>query len=125
MQQNRLPKKIKIAAEAAYQKKAENIVILSLKSLSVFTDYFMICQGNSEPQIQAITESIERALSSLELEPHHVEGLGKKQWILMDYQDFVVHVFLPEVRFYYELEKLWGDAEKYYYNGKMKKTAGN
>ena len=108
-----------LAAEAAYQKKADNIIILDLRQLSIFTDFFIICQANSEPQVEAVMDFIQEKLSKMKIKMHHIEGADKLQWVLMDYDDFVVHIFLPQVRNYYELEKLWGDSEKYAYDNKL------
>jgi ribosome-associated protein len=104
-----------LAAESAYKKKAEHITILNLKNIAAFTNYFLICEGNSEPQIKAIIEAIEEALRSKNVVPHHVEGRNELQWVLMDYDDFIIHIFLPKTRSYYELEKIWGDTDKLVY----------
>ncbi len=88
---------------------------MDVKEAATFTNYFLICQGNSEPQIEAITESVEEELSAKKYFPHHIEGKKELQWVLMDYDDLIVHVFLPEVRAYYELEKLWGNSQKFNY----------
>jgi ribosome-associated protein len=79
--------------------------------LSDFTDFFLICHGNSDRQVMAIADSIENQLAeTLALKPSHVEGFRRGEWVLMDYVDFVVHVFLKEKRNFYRLERLWGDA---------------
>lgn len=111
-----------VAAEAALQKKAENIVVIDLRSLLAFTDFFIICNGRSEPQLQAIADHIEEKLLDKNVKMHHIEGLDKLKWVLMDYDDFVIHIFLPEVRSYYELEKMWGDSEKYIFDGRIRKS---
>ena len=96
--------------EAARDKKAEDLVVLDLRNLSDFTDYFVICHGSSDRQIQAIADAVEERLSeTLGLDPSHVEGRSS-DWILMDYIDFVVHVFHPAARDFYQLGRLWGDA---------------
>jgi len=118
IQKNLIPKNILLAAESAYKKKADNIVILNLTNIAAFTNYFLICEGNSEPQIKAILEAIDETLKTNKIFPHHVEGKNELQWVLMDYNDFIIHIFLPKVRIYYELEKLWGDAEKIVYQNK-------
>ena len=115
IQKKEIPKIILLAAESASKKKAENISILNLKNIADFTNYFLICDGNSEPQIKAIIEAIDEALSAKKVHPHHIEGGKELQWVLMDYDDFIIHIFLPKVRDYYGLEKLWGDAEKLIY----------
>lgn len=111
-----------VAADAALQKKAENIVIIDLRPLSAFTDFFIICNARSEPQMQAIVDHIEEKLLEKRIRMHHIEGIDKLKWVLMDYDDFVIHIFLPEVRSYYELEKMWGDTEKYIFDGKVRKS---
>ena len=94
-------------------KKADDLVILDLRGKSDFTDYFVICHGTSDRQILTITESIEQRLRrDLGLRPHNVEGRRTAEWILMDYIDFVVHVFVHERRSFYRLERLWGDAPR-------------
>lgn len=92
------------------KKKGENIVILNLKEVCYFSDYFIICTANSQKQAQAISETIETSLKKLKLYPKGIEGLTLCEWILMDYFDFIVHIFNPETREHYCLEKLWGDG---------------
>jgi ribosome-associated protein len=97
---------------AARDKKAEDLVVLDLRK-SDFTDYLVICHGNNDRQIVAIADSIEEALRTrLGVKPSHVEGRRESNWILMDYIDFVVHVFDPDKRAFYGLERLWGDAPR-------------
>ena len=96
--------------EAAQEKKAEDVVVLDLRNLSDFTDSFVICHGSSDRQIEAIADAIEERLGNEHaVHPKHVEGRGS-EWILMDYIDFVVHVFVESKRTFYALERLWGDA---------------
>lgn len=102
-------KLMRLAAEAAQSKKAEQIVGLDLSSLEGVADYFLICSGSSEPQVKAITEAIEEKLRLAGAKPWHVED-GSRRWVLMDYVDVVVHVFHEKTREYYLLERLWGDA---------------
>jgi ribosome-associated protein len=98
-------------AEAAWDKKAENLIVLDLRGLSDVTDYFVICHGSSERQAKAIADSIEeRLIKTQRLRPTSVEGRTRAEWILLDYIDFVVHVFQEEKRDFYRLERLWGDA---------------
>ncbi len=97
--------------EAARDRKAEDVVALDLRGLSDVTDTFVICHGTSNRQVAAIVESIERRLScEAGRKPTHIEGLRQSEWVLLDYIDFVVHVFLDEKREFYRLERLWGDA---------------
>ena len=100
------------AAEAASAKKAERIVILDVSEQLVITDYFLICSGNSQRQVRTIADEIERRLNeSQSLKPFRREGAREARWVLLDYVDFVVHVFHPSLRSFYQLERLWGDAE--------------
>lgn len=107
-----LPREIKLTVKAAQDKKAEDVVTLDLRPLSAFTDFFVIMHGQSARQNAAIAENIERDLKKLGLRPMGVEGLQNAEWVLVDYGFFVVHIFSPEKRNYYGLEKLWGDAPK-------------
>jgi len=101
-----------LAANAADDKKAEDIEVLSVKGLTVIADYFVICTGNSENQVKAISRGIDEELSEQGYEPKKVAGLDNSRWILMDYADVIVHIFHRQEREYYELERLWADAEK-------------
>ncbi|MBI5168912.1 MAG: ribosome silencing factor [Candidatus Eisenbacteria bacterium] len=101
---------MRMAAEAAQSKKAEQIVGLDLTSLEGVSDYFLICSGSSEPQVKAISEAIEEKLRLAGAKYWHIEGLESKRWVLMDYVDVVVHIFHEKTREYYLLERLWGDA---------------
>lgn len=101
------------AAEAAEEKKGIDIEILEVSELTIIADYFVICSGNSEVQVQAIARGIEEKLEEEPgIEPRSVAGAAEGRWILMDYADVVVHVFHKEEREYYELERLWADAEE-------------
>lgn len=97
-------------ARAAIDKKAENVRILDLTELSGFTDYFVICSGISDRQVQSIADSIDHAMSTLGEDILSVEGYTDGRWVLMDCGDIVVHVFLDALREYYDLESLWKDA---------------
>jgi len=98
-------------ADAALDKKACDLVVLDLRGISDVTDYFVICHGTSDRQVQAIADHIvERLAKEFDLLPANVEGRRQADWILMDYIDFVVHVFVEEKRSFYRLERLWGDA---------------
>jgi len=100
-----------LCVEAARDRKAEDIVALDLRGLSDVTDTFVICHGTSGRQVAAIVENIEGRLSSeAGRKPTHIEGLRQAEWVLLDYIDFVVHVFVEEKRGFYRLERLWGDA---------------
>ncbi len=107
-----LPLEVRLSVQASQAKKAEEIIVLDLRELSTFTDFFVIMTGNSARQNTAISESIEQALKKDRLLPLGVEGRGSAEWILLDYGSFVVHVFSKQAREYYSLEKLWGDAPR-------------
>ncbi len=109
---NSLDPELKSAVFAAQEKKAADILVLDLRGLASFTDYFLIVTGNSHRQIKSIADAVERSLRSMKRRPSHVESFPRGEWILMDYMDFVVHVFTPTSREYYDLERLWGDAQK-------------
>jgi ribosome-associated protein len=98
------------AARAALEKKAMDLVVLDVQGLSSVTDYFLVCSGKSSPHIQAITEAIRDGLKALGVRPRHAEGVAASGWVLLDYGDVLMHVFLEETRIYYALERLWGDA---------------
>ena len=99
--------------EAIQEKKGESIVVADLRNIEgSISSYFIICQGNSTTQVEAIADSIsEMCRERLHEKPMHVVGLEQAQWVAMDYGDALVHIFLPEVRAYYDLEHLWEDAE--------------
>jgi ribosome-associated protein len=103
---------LRVAVEAARDKKAADIVVLDLRGLASFTDYFLICSGGSSRQLVTIADEIDEKLRGTRRKPTHIEGYPRGEWILMDYVDFVVHIFVPTSRAYYDLERLWGDAKK-------------
>ena len=99
------------AAAAASSKKAERIVILDVSKQLVITDHFVICSGNTDRQVRTIADAVESHLiETHKVKPYRREGEREGTWILLDYVDFVVHVFRKEERDYYELERLWSDA---------------
>jgi ribosome-associated protein len=101
------------AARAASTKKAEGIVILDVSKQLVITDHFLICSANSDRQVKTIADEIERLLrEECSIKPYRREGQTEARWILLDYVDFVVHVFQKEDREYYDLERLWSDAPR-------------
>jgi ribosome-associated protein len=108
----RLPEQIEQAVLAAEDKKAEGLVVLDLRKAAGFTDYFIICSGTNPRQIRAIADAVMEALAEEDVKPAHVEGYDRTEWILLDYFDFVVHIFAPETRLFYGLERLWGNAER-------------
>ena len=97
-------------AQLALTKKAEDIKILDLRKLTGITDFFVICTGGSDTQVKAIADAVIDGSKELGERPWHKEGFGSKSWVLLDYINVVVHVFLNETRKFYGLEKLWGDA---------------
>ena len=102
-----------LAAEAASDKKAEDIIALDVSQLLVVTEYFVIATGRTNVQVRAIADEVELQLREKAGEkPIGREGIGEGKWILLDYGDFVVHVFQPQERDFYRLEKLWGDAPR-------------
>jgi ribosome-associated protein len=110
----RLPSAVIGAVRAARDKKAVDIVVLDLRKAGGFTDYFVICTGTNPRQINAIADGIEDTLrKELGERPALTEGIEKSEWILLDYFNFVVHIFGRECRSFYGLERLWGYAERY------------
>ena len=99
------------AAHAASEKKGLEIVALDLRKATSFTDFFLVCSGNSQRQVQAIADNIEQHLREAGLRPTHTEGYSSAEWILLDYGNFIVHVFSASARRFYDLERLWRDAE--------------
>jgi ribosome-associated protein len=95
------------AVEAVQEKKAQDVLLLKLTEVAVFTDYFLICSGSSNRQVQAISDEVDLRLRQAGLQPAHVEGYNHAEWVLMDYVDFVVHIFSEKAREFYGLERLW------------------
>lgn len=108
MESKQLARKL---AKLALSKKALDIKILDLRKLTTITDFFVICTGSSDPQVKAISDSIIDGSKKLGERAWHKEGFTHRNWVLLDFVDVVVHIFLPETRSFYGLEKLWGDAE--------------
>jgi len=109
---HRLPAQIDRAVRAAEDKKALDLTLLDLRKAAGFTDYFLICSGTNPRQIRAIADSVMEALAAEGATPAHVEGYDRSEWVLLDYFDFIVHVFARETRMFYGLERLWGNAER-------------
>jgi ribosome-associated protein len=108
-----LPQGVRLAVEAAQEKKAAAITVLELRGAGAFTDYFVICTGYSTPQVQAICTEIEEQLhKNLGRSPEHREGHRSAEWALLDFGGFVVHVFSDQARRYYDLERLWRSVPK-------------
>ena len=108
----KISKDLTAAVAAALDKKAEDLVVLDLTQGSAFTDFFVICTGTNRRQVQAIADAVLEATSARGLKPALVEGYEHGDWILVDYFDFIVHIFMPQTREFYALEKLWGDATR-------------
>jgi ribosome-associated protein len=100
------------AIRAAEDKKAHDLVVLDLRKAAGFTDYFVICSGTNPRQIRAIADGVMDTLAAAGAKPAHIEGYERSEWVLLDYFDFIVHVFAPETRTFYGLERLWGSAER-------------
>lgn len=113
MNKHDIKQQVLIALQAAKNKKAEDITVLQLgKESSAFTDYFLICSGNNPRQVQAIADEVDEGLSREGLEPNHREGFDQAEWVLLDYVDFVVHIFSRKSRGFYDLERLWKSAKQ-------------
>jgi ribosome-associated protein len=108
----RLPAQVSSAVTAAEDKQAHDLVVLDLRSAAGFTDYFVICSGTNARQIRAIADAVMDTLAASGVKPAHIEGYDRSEWVLIDYFDFIVHVFAPETRMFYGLERLWGNAER-------------
>lgn len=108
----RLPNQVKLAVSAASDKQATDVTVLDLRKAAGFTDFFLICSGGNSRQIRAIADGISEALAAEGVKPAHIEGYDRSEWILLDYFDFIVHVFGPQTRVFYDLERLWGNAER-------------
>jgi len=109
MEQFELVKKI---VKILDSKKAEDIEVINISDLTIIADYFVICSGNSSTQVKALADEVDKVLSEQGIEPHHIEGYRGANWILMDYDDVVVHIMYKEAREFYKIERLWADAEK-------------
>ncbi|NLT68828.1 MAG: ribosome silencing factor [Acidobacteria bacterium] len=103
---------LRIAVNAADNKKAHDLVALDISGIASFTNYFLFCTGDSSRQMQAIADEVEKRLKASGIRPSHIEGYQNSEWILMDYIDLVVHIFSRSARAYYDLERLWRDGKK-------------
>jgi len=104
------PAALGFVLEALADRKAVDALVLDLRGLSAATDYFVIVSGTSDAHVRGMADHLVEALAPRGVAPHHVEGMAQGRWVLLDYVDFVVHVFHPELRDFYQLERLWGDA---------------
>jgi len=100
------------AVKAALDKKALDVVVLDLRNTPAFTDFFVLCSGLNQRQVKAIADAVEETLRGAKVRPAHIEGYDRADWVLMDFFTFIVHVFTPQTRQFYSLERLWGDAER-------------
>src|SRR6201993_1380504 len=113
MKKSETKKQITAAIQACLEKKAEELSILEMeKGSGAFTDYFVLCSGTNPRQVQAIADEVELQLKKMGLRPTHVEGYNQAEWVLVDYVDFVVHVFSEKARKFYDLERLWKSAKR-------------
>jgi ribosome-associated protein len=109
----RLPKAVSTAIQAAHDKKAVDVVLLDLRKADGFTDFFIICTGGNPRQITAIADAVRESLRELGERPTVSEGANRSEWVLLDYFNFVVHIFSRDCRSFYDLERLWGNAKRY------------
>lgn len=105
------PEGLRLALKAAFSKKAEHVTLLDLRAKGAFTDYFAICSGANVRQVRAIVDAVEESLRKAGIKPLHIEGYDRAEWVLIDGFDFLVHVFTPDTREFYSLERLWGSAQ--------------
>ena len=110
MTETGIPGRVRDAVAAADDRKAVALKVLHLEKVTDFTDYFLICSGTSERQVQSIADAVLDKMREEKVRPLHVEGYNRGQWVLIDFGDFVVHVFQEDPRRFYALERLWGDA---------------
>ncbi|MBL7069088.1 MAG: ribosome silencing factor [Candidatus Omnitrophica bacterium] len=115
--------KVYLIAQAALDKKAKDIVILDMKRPTQICDFFIIASGSSVRQVKAISDNIEDKTRQEGIRPLHIEGYNEGSWVLLDYHDIVVHVFVDEKRDFYDLERLWADARKAVFNDREIKAA--
>jgi len=102
---------LKIAIAALEEKKGENIKVIDISNVSVMADYFVIASGKNINQIKAMADEVEDKLSKEKIEPKQIEGANSSGWILMDYRDFIIHIFNEEQRLYYDIERIWSDGK--------------
>lgn len=107
-----LPEPVRRAGDLALERKASDVVVMDLRGISSATDFFVVSTGTSDIQVRSIAEHTIEELKKTGVRPDHVEGMRGGRWVLIDYIDFVVHVFHPAAREFYQLEVLWGDAPR-------------
>ena len=102
----------KLAVNALEDKKAENIQVIDISSVSVLGDYFIIANGTNRNQIQALSDNVEETLGRAGYNPKQIEGYNTANWVLLDYRDVIIHIFDPDSRSYYDLERIWRDGKQ-------------
>jgi ribosome-associated protein len=107
-----IPDDVRAAVDAALDRKSPRVTLMDLRGAGAFADFFVICTGTNVRQVQAIADSVEERLKQAGIRPAHVEGYDRGEWILLDYFDFIVHVFAPDTREFYSLDRLWGTATR-------------
>lgn len=107
-----IPDDVREAVAAALDKKASRVTLMDLRGQGAFTDFFIVCTGSNIRQVQAIADAVEERLRPSGVRPAHVEGYARAEWVLLDYFDFIVHVFTPDTREFYALDRLWGTAAR-------------
>ena len=119
------PDPVRRAADLALERKAGDVLVMDLRGISSATDWFLVASGNSDIQVKAIAEHVIEELKKDGERPAHVEGLDTGRWVLLDYINFVVHVFHPQSREFYQLEGLWGDAPRLLVEDESAPSAGS
>jgi ribosome-associated protein len=99
-------------AQVMLDKKAQDVVLLEISNIVAYADYFLICSGRSVIQVKAIVSAVEEHLKNKGITPLHIEGYSEGRWVLLDYDELIVHVFLEDARHFYNLERLWGDVPR-------------
>ena len=107
-----LPESVRCAVRSAQDKQAFDVVVLFFDNAQGVTDYFVLCSARTTRQVRAVADEVKRQLRLAQDTPSHIEGYDHGEWVLMDYFDFVVHVFTPDTRRFYDLERLWGSATR-------------
>ncbi len=107
-----LPESVRCVVRSAHDKKAFDVVVLFFENAHGVTDYFVLCSARTNRQVRAVVDEVRRQLRLSQDTPSHIEGYDHGEWVLMDYFDFVVHVFTPDTRRFYDLERLWGSATR-------------
>jgi len=107
-----IPEELQVVIESVLEKKSDSVTVLDLREIASFVDYFVICCGESEPQIKTLSSHVQEKLAACKIRLHHAEGRPETGWVLLDYSDFIVHIFSPEKRQFFDLERLWNDAPR-------------